>query len=155
MLKKVVITSIGFFVLALILGFVALRESVRMEVSQDKQEAETIEQGALVYADKCATCHGEHARAERCFINSEAYSGEQIGCAGLPLNTLDLLCNNNGRRLIEEHWEGTTREYILTLTTIGRTEKGMPAFRKAFVFDEKQGLSNTQIENVTDRKSVV
>ncbi len=145
MLKKIILTVVPLILVFGLIGYVLFNESGRMATFQEKQEAEFIEQGALVYADKCATCHGEHGKADLCY----ATNGQQIGCSGRPLNSIDLLCDEPSLRLMAVEWEGTTEAYIRGITTIGRSEKGMPAFGKEFVYEEKRGLSQQQIDDVT------
>lgn len=145
MLKKIILTVVPLILVFGLIGYVLFNESGRMATFQEKQEAEFIEHGALVYADKCATCHGEQGEAELCY----ATNGQQIACIGRPLNSIALLCGEPSLRLAAVEWEGTTESYIRSITTIGRTEKGMPAYGKEFVYEEKRGLSEQQIDDVT------
>ncbi len=146
MLKKIILTVVPLIVVMGLIGYVFFNESDRMETFQEKQEAEFIEQGALVYADKCATCHGTMGKANLCYTTD----GQQIGCSGRPLNTPDLLCGDPSPRLAAVEWKSTTEEYIRGITTIGRSEKGMPAYGKEFIYEEERGLSKQQIDDVTD-----
>lgn len=145
MIKKLALTVGIFFLLLAILGYLSMREIARMEVFQAKRVAEKIEQGARVYAENCAWCHGEQGKAEECIIDE----GRVIACGGRALNTPQLLCNDKSQRLYEVGWSGTTEEYIRTITTVGNTENGMPAFGIDYRYDTFTALSNQQIEDVT------
>ncbi|MEM8858712.1 MAG: cytochrome c, partial [Chloroflexota bacterium] len=145
MLKKLLLTAFAFLCIGTILGYSALKETSRMGEMAEAQNAKSVEAGAAVYHEHCASCHGQNGRGEEC-INQ---LGEQIACSGRALNTSDLLCYDQGMRLQVEGWEGTAREYILNVTTVGRSEKGMPPFGLDYRYDTFTALNTRQIQDVT------
>ncbi|MEM8858713.1 MAG: cytochrome c [Chloroflexota bacterium] len=145
MFKKLLFTAFAFLCLATILGYSALKETSRMGEMTEAQKAESVEQGAAVYYEHCASCHGQNGLAEECI----SQFGELMGCAGRALNTPELLCDDQGVRLRDEGWQGSTEDYILSITMIGRSEKGMPPFGMAYRYDQFTALTDQQIQDVT------
>lgn len=141
---KLILTSITLCIIAAIFGTIFIQETARISSWQNKNTAEMVEQGANVYIENCATCHGKHAKAEICFSTNN----EQIACAGRPLNTPNLLCGEPSQRLKEVAWEGSKQEYFRAITVMGNSSQGMPAFDKAYRYDALTALTNDQIENV-------
>ncbi|MEM9776473.1 MAG: cytochrome c [Chloroflexota bacterium] len=145
MLKKLLLTAFAFLCIGTILGYSALQETSRMGEMTAAQNAKLVEQGAAVYYEHCANCHGQNGRAEEC-INQ---FGEQIACSGRSLNNSELLCKDQGIRLQTEGWEGTAEEYILNVTTVGKSEKEMPPFGLDYRYDAFTALNARQIQDVT------
>jgi len=127
---KIVITTIAFMLTMIIFGYAALREPARMETFAEAFEGRRIEFGGTIYHGNCATCHGEHGKAELCF-NAE---GEQEACKGRALNSYDLLCEVNGKsaRMTALGWEGTKQAFIEGTITTGRPWNGMPTWGSDF-----------------------
>lgn len=125
---KIVIGTVAFMLTMIVLGYAALREPARMEAYQEAEVARKIEKGADVYYNNCATCHGEQGKAEACYDGD----GEQIGCAGLPLNTPALLCGEPSARLEAMQWNGTKYQYINATVMAGRAQNGMPVWGSAY-----------------------
>ncbi len=125
---KIVIGTVAFMLTMVVLGYAALREPARMEVYQQAELARKIEKGADLYYNNCATCHGEQGKAEVCYDAA----GEQIGCAGLPLNTPALLCGEPSARLQAMQWNGTRYQYINATVMAGRAHNGMPTWGSPF-----------------------
>ena len=112
----------------IIFGYASLREPARMETFTDAFEGRQIEWGGDIFHGNCATCHGEHGRAEVCF-DAE---GEQIGCAGLALNNAALLCGDTSQRMDTMGWLGTKEAFIGGTITAGRPWSGMPTWGSDF-----------------------
>ncbi len=121
---KVVIGTIAFMLTMIILGYAALREPERLEHFTGAREGRTIETGAKIYFDNCATCHGVEGRAEECYDAA----GNQIGCQGLPLNNYFLVCGDSPERLSEERFEGTKEQFVERTVAAGRSGTVMPAW---------------------------
>ncbi|MEM9776475.1 MAG: c-type cytochrome [Chloroflexota bacterium] len=145
MFKKLVFTALALLCLGVILGYSALNETSRTGEMAEAQKAESVEAGAAVYYEHCANCHGQNGRAEECI----SLLGEVMACAGRALNTPELLCDNQGVRLQAEGWQGTAEEYILSITTIGKSETGMPPFGAEYRYDQFNALADHQIQDVT------
>lgn len=126
---KIIIGTIAFMLTMVILGFVALREPARLEAFSAAFEGRSIENGAEIYMNNCATCHGIEGRAETCF---DASSGEQTGCIGRPLNNPDLLCGAVSPRMEALDWSGTKFSLIQGTVAAGRPWAGMPTWGRDF-----------------------
>ncbi len=121
---KIVIGTVAFMLTMIVFGYAALREPARMEVYQQAEVARKIEKGADLYYNNCSTCHGEQGRAEVCLDGDD----EQIPCAGVALNTPELLCGEPSRKLQEMRWTGTRYQYINATIMTGRPHNGMPVW---------------------------
>jgi mono/diheme cytochrome c family protein len=141
---KVVIGTLAFMLSMIIMGFAALSEPARMERFTLAYEGRRIEQGAEVFKNNCASCHGVNGKAEACFDDA---TGEQIACAGIPLHTVELLCDGDSvpLRLSQREWAGTKYGYVASVVAAGRTASGMPTWGEAF----GGPLRDNQVENVT------
>lgn len=126
---KVLIGTIAFMLTMIILGFAALGEPARLEETTDAFLGRSVENGAEIFANNCATCHGVNGKAEECY---DAGTGEQIGCAGLPLNNAELLCGSPPPRLEAQGWEGTPLDYVRSTVSAGRPWNGMPTWGQQF-----------------------
>lgn len=125
---KVVIGTIAFMLTMMILGFAALREPARLEAFTDAFNGRSIETGARLYDDNCATCHGTSGKAEECFD----VGGNETACQGLPLNSALLLCEDKSQRMIGLGWEGTKRAFVETTVAAGRVGSVMPTWSADF-----------------------
>jgi mono/diheme cytochrome c family protein len=125
---KVVIGTIAFMLTMMILGFAALREPARLEAFTAAFNGRSIETGARLYDDNCATCHGINGEAAQCFD----VAGNETGCQGLPLNSASLLCGDKSQRMIGMGWEGTKRAFVETTVAAGRLGSVMPTWSADF-----------------------
>jgi mono/diheme cytochrome c family protein len=125
---KIVIGTIAFMLTMIIMGFAALREPARLAEFTAASEGRSIETGATLFQNNCATCHGVDGRAEQCFD----VAGNQIGCQGLPLNYAPLLCGDRSERMIALGWEGTKRNFIDQTVSAGRVGTAMPTWSGEF-----------------------
>ncbi len=125
---KIVIGTIAFMLTMIILGFTALSEPARLAETTAAFLGRSVENGAEIFANNCATCHGVDGTAEVCFDAA----GEQIACAGLPLNNPDLLCGAPPPRIQAQGWQGSTLDYIRSTISSGRPWNGMPTWSQEF-----------------------
>ncbi len=127
---KIVITTIAFMLTMIIFGYASLREPARMETFTNAFEGRQIEWGGTLFHGNCATCHGEHGKAEVCYDAEH----NQIGCAGRALNTAELLCEVNGKtpRMEAMGWLGTKEAFIQGTIATGRPWAGMPTWGSDF-----------------------
>ncbi|GJM42351.1 MAG: hypothetical protein DHS20C20_26330 [Ardenticatenaceae bacterium] len=121
---KVVIGTIAFMLTMIVLGYAALREPERLAAFTEAREGRTIETGANIYINNCASCHGNEGKAENC---TDA-AGGSIGCQGLPLNSYWLVCGDTPERLTETQFEGTKQQFIERTISAGRSGTVMPAW---------------------------
>lgn len=126
---KIIIGTIAFMLTMIILGFVALREPARLEAFTDAYQGRSIENGAEIFVNNCATCHGVNGRAEECYAAS---SGEPIGCQGLPLNYAGLLCGTTSQRMQAWGWRGGKYDFIQSTISAGRPGGVMPTWSQKF-----------------------
>ncbi len=126
---KIVIGTIAFMLTMIIVGFAALQEEGRLADYTAAREARQIESGAHLYEGQCATCHGVNGKAEECY---DAATGEQIGCAGLPLNYNGLLCGDVSARMETLGWEGSKPAFIQATISSGRYGTAMPTWSSDF-----------------------
>ena len=125
---KIAIGTIAFMLTMIIFGFATLREPARMEEMTLAREGRQIEDGADLFQSNCATCHGIEGKAEQCFDAG----GNQIGCQGLPLNNVDLLCGEPSRRMLALNWSGTKEGLIRQTIAAGRVGSVMPVWSTEF-----------------------
>ena len=121
---KVVIGTIAFMLTMIILGYAALREPERLGHFTAAREGRTIETGAKLYTDNCATCHGVDGKAEECYDAA----GNSITCQGLPLNSYFLVCGDAPARLEQTRFEGTKQQFVERTIAAGRSGTVMPAW---------------------------
>lgn len=110
---KVVIGTVAFMLTMIVLGYSALREPTRLEEFTGAAHGRSVERGAELFVNNCASCHG---------IDGRAQSGEDSGCldpatgepncVGLPLNNYYLLCGDPPERLTQTGWTGTTENFV-------------------------------------------
>lgn len=125
---KIVIGTISFMLTMIILGFVALREPERMATFTDAYAGRSIETGARIFQNNCATCHGISGDAKECYNAA----GEVTGCQGLPLNDYGLVCGEKSVRMIDLNWAGTKRAFVETTISAGRFGTAMPTWSARF-----------------------
>ncbi len=143
---KIIVGTLAFMLSMIVLGFVTLGEPARLERFTAAFVGRQAENGAEIFASNCSSCHGVNGRAEECY---NAATGEQIGCAGLALNSYDLLCEESGQegrpaRIELQQWGGTTLDYVRSTVVSGRPWNGMPTWGQEF----GGPLANNQIEDV-------
>ncbi|MFW5942300.1 MAG: c-type cytochrome [bacterium] len=126
---KIIIGTIAFMLTMVIVGFVALREPARMEAFSMAYEGRSIENGAEIFANNCASCHGVNGRAEQCFNPS---SGEPEGCIGRPLNNAELLCGTTSARMEALDWSGAKFDFVQSTVAAGRPWTGMPTWSQEY-----------------------
>ena len=139
---KIVIGTVAFMLTMMILGFAVLREPARLAEASAAAEGRSIEAGAHIYENNCASCHGEHGEAAECFDAA----GEQIGCQGLPLNDYDLLCGDPTYRMETMSWNGTKGDFVKTTIAAGRFGTVMPVWSEQF----GGPMRPDQVENVAN-----
>lgn len=139
---KIIIGTIAFMLTMIIVGFVALREPARMEAFTDAYAGRSIENGAEIFMNNCATCHGVNGRAQECF---DPASGEPVGCAGLPLNNASLVCGTRSARMDALGWAGTKTDFVHSTIAAGRPWNGMPTWGEQF----GGPLQENQVNDVT------
>lgn len=125
---KIVIGTISFMLTMIILGFAALREPARLEAFAAAEHGRSIENGAHLFKNNCATCHGADGTAQSCVDAA----GESIACQGLPLNNYFLICGDKPKRLETLRWENTKQTFIETTIAAGRPGTVMPTWSEEF-----------------------
>ncbi len=125
---KVVIGTIAFMLTMIVLGYAALREPERLEHFTGAREGRTIETGANIYFNNCATCHGMEAKAEECYDAA----GNSITCQGLPLNNYFLVCGDAPARLEQTRFEGTKEQFVERTIAAGRSGTVMPPWSSTY-----------------------
>jgi hypothetical protein len=118
MQTKIIIGTIAFMLTMIILGFVALNEPARLDAFSAAYEARSIENGAEIFVNNCATCHGIDGRAEQCFDAS----GNEIGCIGRPLNIVSFSAVINRR--VWSLWTGPAASMTSSKARCGRASLG-------------------------------
>ncbi|MCZ7670713.1 MAG: cytochrome c [Chloroflexi bacterium] len=126
---KVTIGTIAFMIMMIIIGYAALREPARLERFTEAELGRSVETGAHLFDQNCANCHGENGLAEECYDPS---TGEQIGCIGLPLNNMALLCGDNTARMQAMNWEGSKQAFIQSTVASGRPGTQMPTWANEY-----------------------
>lgn len=138
---KIIIGTIAFMMTMMVLGFAALREPARMERWTGADLGRSIEAGAHIFINNCATCHGVDGTAQECYDAN----GNQIACQGLPLNYNELLCGDISARMEAMGWTGSKANYVLTVVAAGRGPI-MPTWAEQF----GGPLRPDQVQNVTN-----
>lgn len=138
---KVIIGTIAFMLVMIIFGFATLIEPARLDETIEAREGRQIEDGAHLFQNNCATCHGIEGKAEQCFDAG----GSQIGCQGLPLNNTALLCGEPSQRMVQLSWGGSKEALIYQTIAAGRIGSVMPTWSKEF----GGPMEDHQIEELT------
>jgi len=141
MQTKVLIGTIAFMLTMVILAFAMLNEPARLEEASAAYEGRLIENGAAIFTDSCATCHGIEGKSQLCYD----VTGNEIGCAGLPLNSTALLCGEPSERMSQLSWAGSKRSLVYTTIASGRAGTLMPTWFQDFGGPMQQN----QVEEVT------
>jgi mono/diheme cytochrome c family protein len=139
---KIVIGTVSFLLTMVVLGIAALREPARLAAYAAAAHGRSIESGAHIFQQNCATCHGVEGKAEQCF---DPKNGESIDCVGLPLNNPLLICGANPAKLTTIEYAGTKQAYIEGTIAAGRPGTKMPTWSERF----GGPLRDDQIEAVT------
>ncbi|MCL4265533.1 MAG: c-type cytochrome [Anaerolineae bacterium] len=142
---KVVIGTVAFMLTMVVLGYAALREPTRLEDFAGAAHGRSVEQGAYLYINNCATCHGLDGTATSGLENGCRDANGDPNCLGLPLNNYFLLCGNPPRRSIDLGWQGTTENLIKRTVAAGRGAI-MPAWSNDF----GGPMRPDQVQNVTN-----
>jgi cytochrome c2 len=138
---KIIIGTVAFMMTMMLFGYAALREPARLERFAAADLGRNVEKGAEIFYNNCATCHGVAGDAVQCFDAA----GAEIACVGLPLRDSYLLCGEPSRRLIDQDYKFTVRDYIYGTVYSGRVGTQMPTW-SAELGGPMQGY---EIENVT------
>ena len=138
---KIMIGTVAFMMTMMLFGYAALREPARLERFAAADLGRNVEKGAEIFYNNCATCHGVAGDAVQCFDAA----GAEIACVGLPLRDSYLLCGEPSRRLIDQDYKFTVRDYIYGTVYSGRVGTQMPTW-SAELGGPMQGY---EIENVT------
>ncbi|MFQ5420662.1 MAG: c-type cytochrome [Anaerolineae bacterium] len=125
---KVVIGTIAFMLTMIIMGFAALQEPTRLEEFTQAFTGRSIENGADIFDNNCATCHGINGKVEECYNTA----GDSIGCKGFPLNVNSLVCGDKSARMTTLGWEGSKQAFIERTIAAGRSGTEMPAWSADF-----------------------
>jgi mono/diheme cytochrome c family protein len=126
---KVTIGIIALMLTMVVLGYAALQEPARLERYTKAELGRSIETGAHLYGQNCANCHGENGLSEECY---DSVTGEQIGCIGLPLQNMLLLCGDESQRMQVMNWEGSKAAFIQSTVSSGRAGTEMPTWSEQF-----------------------
>lgn len=138
---KIVIGTIAFMITMMVFGYAALREQARLERFTLAEGGRSIEAGAELFKNNCATCHGTDGTAQNCVDTA----GNPIACQGLPLNYNALLCGDTSQRMADMGWDGTKHDFILTTVAAGRGQV-MPTWAEQF----GGPMRPDQVQNVTN-----
>jgi mono/diheme cytochrome c family protein len=138
---KIVIGTVAFMLTMVVLGYAALREPARLQEFTHAAQGRSIENGAQLFANNCANCHGNDGKAEQCFDAS----GNVIPCLGIPVNNAALVCGDKPDRLEIMGWEGTKEAFVYRTIAAGRGLV-MPTW----LVDFGGPLRNDQVLNLAD-----
>lgn len=120
MLRNIVIGIVAALVIAASLLWLALREADRMAATETSFAGRAVENGAAIYRDACAGCHG--------------VAGQGVAGVAPALNSADFFT----RRLAEVGYAGSLRSYVEATVAAGRpVSKGqysttMPAWARQY-----------------------
>jgi mono/diheme cytochrome c family protein len=95
--------TVAVVVIVVVLAYVAITETARMESFTNAYDSRRIEVGAALYENNCRTCHGPQ--------------GEGIPGVAPSINAPDLF---NGERLMAVGFSGTLYDYIEGVVAYGR-----------------------------------
>lgn len=140
MQTKVVIGTISFMLVMIILGLAALLEPTALERTTEALAGRVIENGAVLFNENCAECHGVDGKAQFCVD----FTGDEKACSGLPLNHVALLCGEPSERMKQLGWNSSKSDLIFQTISAGRPGTLMPTW------SEKYGgpMGEHQIEQV-------
>ena len=103
MVTRVALGTVFMVATLMIVSFTAIDEPARMAQFESGYHGRSVEAGAALYANNCATCHGP--------------DGKGIAGRAPALNAADLY---NGTRFREMGWGGTTHDYVYGAIAGGR-----------------------------------
>ncbi len=103
MIWRIILGTVSLVLTTMLLGYVAVTESDRMQSFSVAYEKRSIENGAALFWDRCIACHGD--------------KGQGIPGVGPALNAVDLF---DGSRMSALGWQGTVEEYVRGAITSGR-----------------------------------
>jgi mono/diheme cytochrome c family protein len=139
---RVIIGTILVAVTMMITAFVLVNEPARMSEFEEGYLGRSVEAGAIIFANNCATCHG---------INGQGIDG-----VAPALNSRELFdVENENGRLAQIGWAGTVRDYVKAAVAGGRPRASvqysaypnrMPTWSQEF----GGPLRPDQVENVVD-----
>lgn len=95
MITRVALGTVFMVATLMIVSFTAIDEPARMAQFESGYHGRSVEAGAALYANNCATCHGP--------------DGKGIAGRAPAINAADLY---NGTRFKEIGWSGTTHDYV-------------------------------------------
>ncbi len=119
--KKQLIAILAFLIAVGLIGYTFVSAPT---VPEDVLQEQVRAQGEVIYLENCAECHGREGKAVACYTED----GERVACVGRLLQTPDLLCGAPSLRLQAMSWNGSLESYLIAVTTVGRSENGMPAY---------------------------
>ncbi|NOX62732.1 MAG: c-type cytochrome [Chloroflexi bacterium] len=131
-ISRLIIATAAIVGILVVVLVYAANENDRMEAFDAGFRGRAIEDGAALYSEACATCHGAN--------------GE--GLVGPALNAADLLVPEPGEslppRVIARGWKGDLHSFLATSISSGRVGTVMPAW------GQKAGgpYSEQQIDNI-------
>jgi len=128
MQTKVIIGTIAFMLVMIILGVATLMEPAHLEENTEAYAGRQIENGAVLYHDSCAECHGSAGQSLSC----ADYGGTGKDCVGLPLNNQLLLCGEPSVRMEQMGWSGSKEGFIFQTIAAGRPPTQMPTWSQMF-----------------------
>lgn len=134
---KILVGIVAIVLIMILMGFVVLNEPGRLTAVASVKHGRNLEQGAHIYADNCASCHGVYGKAETC----HDLSGEKIECQGFPLNNYLLFCE---QRLEDLNYQGSLEQFIIETTAEGRNQTDIHALSWQF----GGTISDKQIDDV-------
>ncbi|MGF1505002.1 MAG: c-type cytochrome [Anaerolineae bacterium] len=101
--QRALLGTLVFFLMIVVIGWQAINEPSRLGTFLDQYEGRSIERGAVLFADNCASCHGPDA------------TGVQGRGPGLAYDSFW-----DGTRLEEVAWAGTQYDFIYLTVAAGR-----------------------------------
>lgn len=145
---KVVIGTVAFMLTMIVLGYAALREPTRLEEFAGAAHGRSIEEGAELFVNNCASCHaldGSAVSGPNSGCTDPNNSDPNTDCVGLPLNNYYLLCGEPPDRLVVSGWTGSTENFIKKTVAAGRG-----AIMPAWSNDYGGPMRPDQVQNVTN-----
>lgn len=100
-----------------IIAFVGFTEEGRMEAQTDNWDARSIEKGAALFANNCASCHGADGRGlpnVAPALNSRYFFSDDVTIDGETIPA---------GRLTDVGWAGSRKNYVMLTVAAGRPSK--------------------------------
>ena len=142
---KIIIGTVAFMLTMILLGFYSLLEPARMSNFTDARLGRQIEKGAEIFANNCASCHGENGlgtNGGNCGLESD---GSPKACVGRQLNGRSLLCGDKSQRMEERAWSGNKFGFVHDTVNSGRAGGVMVPWGQAY----GGPLQPNSVDNVT------